>query len=75
MVLSKRLRFDPTVLERLLDLLQRCRLQVEEDNSWPLAPGPRPPAKSPTPRNLTALNVLQQNIGGFCPVSVCAPED
>jgi len=26
-------------------------------------------------RNLTMLNVLQQNIGGFCPVSVCAPED
>jgi hypothetical protein len=26
-------------------------------------------------RNLTMLNVLQQNIGGFCPLPVCAPED
>ncbi len=26
-------------------------------------------------RNLTTLNVLQQNIGGFWPLSVCAPED
>jgi hypothetical protein len=25
-------------------------------------------------RNLTILNVLQQNIGGFCPLAVCALE-
>jgi hypothetical protein len=38
MVLSKRLRFDPTVLESLLDLLQRCRVgelvEFGLDRAW-----------------------------------------
>jgi len=38
MVLSKRLRFDPTVLERLLDLLQRCwvgeLVEFRLDSAW-----------------------------------------
>jgi hypothetical protein len=39
-------------------------------------PRPRISPTSPPPRrNLTMLNVLQQNIGGFCPLPVCAPED
>jgi len=38
MVLSKRPRFDPTVLESLLDLLHRCRVgelvEFRLDSAW-----------------------------------------
>jgi hypothetical protein len=38
MVLSKRLRFDPTILESLLDLLQLCwvgdLVQFRPDSAW-----------------------------------------
>jgi hypothetical protein len=38
MVFSKRLRFDPTVLESLLDLLQRWRVgefvEFRPDSAW-----------------------------------------